>query len=333
MDNDSNVLQMIKTLNDTANGYKQSILLLTANKCGLFMLINDEALGISAIADNLNWDQHAAEIFLNALTAMGFLQKQQDCYSNTEISKLLLIKGAENYQGDILMHSLHLWESWGRVAETLVSGKPNRDPKVPRSPERWRAFIDGMSNIAKISAVRLWDEIMLVNQAKLIDIGGGPGTYCYELCERLPEIECVVFDLPEVKELFAEHRARAGMENRVSFHVGNVHTDPLPDGCDAALLSNVIHSWSEEQNIAVLKKLDEALPAGSLILIKDFFISEDGTDPLFSALFAINMLIGTEAGGCYSRSKVETWLQETAFVPMDFIQLTEQAGVLVAAKE
>jgi len=330
---DEVIFQQIKSLSEIASGYRLSIVLLTANKQGLFTNIGEESLSAPEIAAKQGWDMHATEIFLNSLTGMGYLEKERDRYANSETAKSLLVKGSKNYQGDILMHSLNLWDSWSRVEETLISGKPNRDPKVPRTPERWKAFIDGMANIARTSAKRLWDEVMLVNQNRLLDIGGGPGTYCYELCSRLPDVECIVFDLPEVQELFAEHCKRAGMENRVHYHVGNVHTDPFPDGCDAALLSNIIHSWSEEQNIAILKKLDAKFPSGSVVLIKDFFISDDGTKPLHSALFAINMLIGTEAGGCYSRSRVETWLKETAFVPMDYIQLTEQAGVIVAAKE
>ena len=94
----------------------------------------------------------------------------------------------------------------------------------------------------------------------------------------------------------------------------------------------MVHSWSFEQNQALITKLDAALKPGALLLIKDFFISDDGTEPLFSALFAVNMLIGTEKGTCYSQGQVESWLEGTGFRSREMIHLTEQAGVLVAEK-
>jgi SAM-dependent methyltransferase len=263
---------------------------------------------------------------------MDFLVKVHDRYTNSDIAKRLLVKDSPGYQGDILKHNWHLLHRWIRVEEVLQTGIPLRDPKKKRTPEELRAFIDGMSNIARISAVMLWELVDLTGRKRLLDAGGGPGSYAFHACELFPELEAVVFDLPEVEPIFEEHRAAAGMQERVRFAAGDVHSDPLPEGCDVALLSNVIHSWSFEQNRALISRLDAALKPGALLLIKDFFISDDGTEPLFSALFAVNMLIGTQSGACYSRRQVESWLEGTSFEPKGMMQLTEQAGVLLAEK-
>jgi ubiquinone/menaquinone biosynthesis C-methylase UbiE len=166
-----------------------------------------------------------------------------------------------------------------------------------------------------------------------MDVGGGPGTYGLEACRRFPDLQAVVVDLPEVKLIFEEHRKNSPSGEKVRFVEGNVHSDPLPEGCDAVLLSNVIHSWSSEQNQSLLKKVDRVIAPGGLLIIKDFFISEDGTKPFFAALFSVNMLLGTPQGRCYTRSEVESWLAETSFKPVGFVELTEQAGVLQAMKD
>jgi hypothetical protein len=149
------IQEMIRKLSAQASGYREAILLLTANRNGLFTRLSGKSLSAPQIAEMMAWDRRAAEVFLNALTAMGLLTKSGDRYADSEISEQLLVEGSEYYQGDILNHNLHLWERWSRIEEVLNTGKPLRDPQKQRSPEELRAFINGMSNIAKLSAEKL----------------------------------------------------------------------------------------------------------------------------------------------------------------------------------
>ncbi len=325
--------KMIRDLSAQANGYREAILLLTANRSGLFTKLTGKPLPVMPIAEMMGWDVRAAEAYLNALTAMGLLTKTDDLYSNSEVAERLLVEGRKYYQGDILNHNLHLWERWSRVEEVLGTGKPLRDPKKKRTDEELQAFIRGMANIAELSAVNLWNKINLSGHRRLLDVGGGPGTYALEACRRYPDLSAVVVDLPEVKPIFEEYREKSPVGDRVTFAEADVHSDPLPGDCDAVLLSNVIHSWSEDQNQALLKKIELVIPSGGLLIIKDFFISGEGTKPLFAALFSVNMLLGTQAGRCYTRSEVENWLSRTEFKPIGFFELTEQAGVLQAVRK
>lgn len=328
----SEVEGMVRELSAKVNAFRQSIVLLTANRHSLFSHIASEPMAASQVASRLNWDPRAGEIFLNALVAMGLLRKQDGCFSNTEISERLLVKGSPDYQGDILNHNLYLWERWSRIAEVLESGESLRHPQKRRSDDELRAFISGMANIARFSAEKLWERVDLSGRKRLLDVGGGPGIYSYYACTRFPGLEAVVFDLHDVEPIFEEHRERSGAGDRVQFHPGNHLADPFPGGFDVALMSSIIHSLGEDENRALLKKISSVLDPGGLVIVKDFYISEDGTQPLYAALFAINMLIGTQAGGCYSRRTVESWLTEAGFQPKQYFDLTEQAGVLVGEK-
>lgn len=328
----TDISEIAGNLSQIANAYRQSILLLKANRLGLFSRLADKTLPARQIAAELGWDSRAAELFLNALTAMGLLVKENEKYSNSSLSKELLIKDSPNYQGDILNHDLHLWERWSNVDEVLISGKPARDPVRRRSEDELRAFIGGMANIARFSASLLWEKINLAAHKRLLDLGGGPGTYAFVTCQLNPELEAVVFDLPEVKPIFEEHRGKSGVGNRVKFHAGDFQEDIIPSGFDVVLLSSIIHSYGPLENQELIAKLAKAVMPGGLVLIKDFYISEDGTEPLFAALFAVNMLLGTEAGRCYRQEEVRAWLENAGLKPKDFLEITEQTGVIVAEK-
>jgi SAM-dependent methyltransferase len=324
---------MVEELSETASAFRQSILLLTANRCALFDRLAPAPLSASDVSQRMGWDLRAAEVFLNALTAMGMLRKSEGRFSNTPRTQRLLVRSSPDYQGDILNHDLNTWERWSRVGEVLETGQPLKGTGERRSGEELGHFIRGMANIARLSAIRLLDEVDLSGCRCLLDAGGGPGTYALTACERHPGLEAIVFDLPEVEPIFEEYRGKSDAASRVRFHAGDLHADSVPQGFDAALLSNIIHSWGEDENRAIVHKIGSTLAPGGRFLIKDFFVSEDGTEPTFSALFAVNMLLSTRAGGCYSQSRVESWLREAGCRLDDVRGLTERTSVLVAIKE
>jgi ubiquinone/menaquinone biosynthesis C-methylase UbiE len=327
---DPALMEQIKRLNEVANGFRQSTLLLTANRLGLFTHLHDTGRTADQIAKDLRWNRHAAEVFLNALTAMGFLIKEKGVFSNAEISQTLLVKRAPFYQGDILNHNQNLMERWSRAEEVLISGKPLREPGKRREGDDLRDFINGMANLARLSAAKLWQMVDLSSARKLLDLGGGPGTYALAACQQYPKLEATVFDLSEVEPIFQEHRKAAKVGSRIRFHAGDYLTDALPSGFDVCLISNIIHSLGEEDNRALFDKAHSSLDKGGRVIVKDFFISEDGTAPLSSALFSVNMLLGTEEGGCYTPGQVEGWLAASGFRILGCENLTEQAGIVSA---
>lgn len=329
---DPEVTRMVNDLSAVANAWRQSIVLLTANRHDVFTHLSGKSLRADQVAEEMKWDRRACEVLLNALMAMELLTKEGGRFSNSEVAERLLVKGSTDYQGDIFNHNLNLWERWSRIGEVLESGLPLRDPDKPRTPEEQRYFINGMANIARYSAEKLWDCIDLNGKKRLLDAGGGPGTYSFAACRRFPNLECVVFDLPEVEPIFREHHSRTGVGEKVRFHAGDLHEAPFPGKFDAVLLSNIIHSWGEDENRVLLQKIHQTMDNGGSLLIKDFFISEDGTKPLFVALFTVNMLVATPSGRCFSREEVTAWLESAGFKYGDFIELTEQAGVIVAKK-
>jgi SAM-dependent methyltransferase len=101
---------------------------------------------------------------------------------------------------------------------------------------------------------------------RLVDVGGGNGTFLGLLLDRYPDLQCVLFDLPPVIERGAP--AVAGNADRCELVAGDFF-DSLPPGADAYLLSHVIHDWDEDRAPAVLRNCREAMnPDGRLLLVE-----------------------------------------------------------------
>ena len=141
----------------------------------------------------------------------------------------------------------------------------------------------------------------------------------------------MLFDLPEVIPL-AERRLRdEGLLERVERVAGDFYEDELPEGCDLALLSAIIHQNSPEKNLELFRKVRRALAPGGLLLIRDHIMNEDRTAPADGALFALNMLVCTDGGDSYTFSEVRRSLLEAGFKNVELVRCGESMDSLVEA--
>jgi SAM-dependent methyltransferase len=123
----------------------------------------------------------------------------------------------------------------------------------------------------------------------------------------------VIFDLEEVIPMAEARLREAGILNRVELAGGDFYIDPLPEGCDVALLSAIIHQNSPDQNIDLYRNINKALLPGGTLMIRDHIMDEGRTQPPAGAIFAINMLVATEGGDTYTFLEVKEGLQKAGF--------------------
>ena len=115
-----------------------------------------------------------------------------------------------------------------------------------------------------------WNDPVVVK--RLLDLGGGPGTYSIHFCLANPEMEAVIFDRPTTKPFAFKTVASFDLEERIEFIGGDFNVDPIQGGpYDVAWLSHILHSNSYEDCQKCIEKTVAALEPGGLILIMDMF--------------------------------------------------------------
>jgi hypothetical protein len=157
-------------------------------------------------------------------------------------------------------------------------------------------------------APRVVASLDLAGVSRVLDVGGGSGAYAMELVRAKPGIAATVFDLPTVLPLTAEYVNQAGLQDRVSLVAGDYDTDDLGHGFDLVLLSAIIRSNSPQGNHDLICKGAAALSPSGQLVVQDFIVDEERIDPPFGVLFALNMLVGTEAGDTSTESEVRLWM-------------------------
>jgi SAM-dependent methyltransferase len=302
----------LQQLREAVYGFRRSRIILTAFELGLFSKLADQALGSAQLAKIIGTDARATDRLLSALCAIGLIKKSKGQFANTRIARDLLVAGKPRFMAG-LAHSASQWQSWHTLSAavrhggTVCSRKAGPDPAEAK---RLTGFIAAMHERATPQAPAIVRLLDLANVKCCLDIGGGSGAYAMALVRANTNIHAVVFDLPAVVPLAEEYIRHGGLADRVKTVAGDFEADPLGGAFDLAFLSAILHGNSAAQNRALLRKAAEALNPRGQLVVQDFIMAEDRTTPAFGALFALNMLVGTEAGDTYTESQVRGWMEE-----------------------
>lgn len=276
---------------------------------GLFSHLEDGSMPASELAPRIGADLRALNMLLEALCALGLLEKEQEHYRNTAFAKEYLDKKSPTYLGQILMHHHHLMESWVHLDQAVLSGKPLRE-RSSFSDEDWREnFLLGMFNIANLLAPILVPQIDIGDRTRLLDLGGGPGTYAVHFCHKYPEMQACVYDLPTTRAFAESIISRFGLRDRIDFQDGNFLEQGINGRYDIAWLSHILHGEGPEGCRRILDRAVKALEPGGMILVHEFVLDDEGPGPVFPALFSLNMLVGTESGQAYRGKELVAMLE------------------------
>jgi SAM-dependent methyltransferase len=302
---------------ELASAYYGSCVLFTASDLGVFKcLAGRGAAGGEDLAAELGLEKRGARLLLDACVALGLLEKEDGRYRNTMDSAAFLVPGAPGDLSQAIRYNRDVYAAWGRLADFVRTGKPVERPELHLGEDaaRTRTFVLSMHGRALgigRSAVPLLD---LAGRKRLLDLGGGPGTYSVLIAQANPEIRCTILDLPQVAAITEELIEQQGMSARVKTLPGNYRTTEFPGGFDAVIIFGALHQESEESARSLLRRACTALDPGGVIYIMDMMTDATRCAPAFSALFAANMALTAEHGWVFSDADLKSWLEDAGFV-------------------
>ena len=303
-----------------ATGYWDSATLLAANALGIFGALADSRKTAEEIAAALNLDVRAAVLLLDACAALGLLAKDAadgvETYRNTPEAAAFLVPGSPGYLGGAIRWGGDQYAAWGRLAQSVQSGLPAMPPEqhLGADAEQTRRFVLGMHNRALGVARAVLHFIPLENATHLLDVGGGPGTYSVLLAQKYPSLHAVVLDLPAVVAIADELIAEAGVGDRVTTQAGNAVQDDYGTATyNAILFSGVLHQMNGATIQRMFAKARKALRPGGKVFVSDMMLDATKTQPAFSALFSLQMLLTSAEGAVFSTLECSNWLTSAGF--------------------
>ncbi len=299
---------------ETSGYYWKTCALHSGVKLNIFTIIDEAPLTAEKIANRIRGDKRSVPMLLDSLAAMGLLKKENGLYSNLPESSAYLSKTSPEYIGFMILHHHHMMNSWAKLDQAVINGKPTRERASYSDGEKRESFLMGMFNSAIAVAPEIAKIISLSGCNRLLDLGGGPGTYAIYFCLENPELKAVVYDLPETRPYAEKTIKRFNLSEKVEFVEGNYLSGDfkLINEFDAVWLSHIIHAEGEENIKKIIAKALSSLKPGGKIFIHEFILNKKKDGPLYPALFSLNMLLGTKSGRSYSEEEIFDFLKINA---------------------
>ena len=311
---------------ELARDYQSACVLAAAADLDLFSALTGEPRGAAAVADKLATDVRATTVLLDALSALRIIQKRHEQYFLPDETVDLVAEGGPESVLPMLQHQANCLRRWVQLADVVKTGRPTeREPSLRGEAQDEAAFIAAMDVICAPVASKIIADLGVPPFKHLLDVGGASGTWTIAWLRAYPEAAATLFDLPHVIPMAEERVTAAGVKERVRLVAGDFGTDPLPTGADLAWVSAIVHQNSREQNRRLFGAVANSLTGGGRILIRDVLMDDSRTMPVAGALFAINMLVATEAGGTFTFNELREDLEGAGFV--DAVVLRHDDGM------
>ena len=201
---------------ELARGFMASRVLLSGAELDLFTLLTKEPLTAKEIAAATKTRLRGIVILLDALSALGFMVKKGGRYQTGSSVALLLSATAPDSILPMVLHMATVWQNWSQITD-IVLGKttPGLKTKGALAKENRNAFINAMHAVAAKVAPQVVAAINPGRAGRLLDVGGGSGTYTLAMLSAMPEMRATLFDLPPVIEMARDRVQAADMADRV----------------------------------------------------------------------------------------------------------------------
>lgn len=302
-----------------STAYWASQVLLTANRLGLFDALAAGPLNAAETAARLGLDPRMTALFLNACVGIGLCEKDGDVYSNSAASAFFLASGGPAPMHNSIRFMDDLYATWGRLEDALKTGKPVKTAATYLGSDeaQTRHFVHSMHERALAIGRSLPEVVDLSGRRRMLDVGGGPGTFSALLTARYPGLRSEVLELAGVADVAEEILAATGAAERVSMRRGDYHSSEFGEGYDVVLMCGMFHRESEESCRRLVAKAHASLVAGGLLVVSDVFADAGGATPEFAALFGITMMLTAPDGGMHADADVADWLQRAGFAGVE----------------
>ena len=345
-------VRSLDDLMEAAQGYQRSMALFAALKLGVFSALARGSADAVTVARRVGADPRRLAVLLDGLTAMGLLRKTAKRYRNGEVAASFLTDGPRS-KSSILLHHGDCWRDWSRLEETVRGGRKGRPP----GGDEQENFIRGMEDNARERAALVAGRFRLRPGERLLDLGGGPGTYAVEWARRYPGAAVTLFDTRATIRITRRILEEKGASDVVRVIEGDFLEDPIGGPYDFIWISHILHAYSEKDCRTLLRKARRALAPGGRsrhpgfaapghpdlrgtrpsvdvgrVAVQEFLVDEGGASPPGPAFFSVHMVAVTEGGRAYSAREVAGMLRAAGFGKTTFAGRDARGVGIVTAR-
>jgi hypothetical protein len=293
----------------------------------------------AALCHALDIHPRPADVMLTLFVAMGLLERVDRVYRVTNVARDHLVSSSPFFLGPYYASFRERPVCKDFVA-ILRTGRP-RNWASNASQQDWLRAMEEPAFARQFSAAMdcrglylgkaLASAVDLSRRGQLLDIAGGSGVYACCLVDHYAELRATILERPPVDAIARQAIGERGFSDRVSVQAGDMLADPLPEGFDVHLFSNVIHDWDLPTVRRLFTASAASLTRRGLIVVHDAHLNEDKTGPLPVAAYSALLMHSTE-GRCYGVSELRGLLEQSGFEDVRFVETAGDRSAVTASR-
>lgn len=313
-----------------AMAFMRSKHLFTASELGVFARLGEGPRTLAQLADELRLPARTLRIVVDAVTALGLLEREGDAYRNGEVAQAYLSgRGPADMRAFMRFFDRLSYARWMTLQESVRLGRGVSGPFNFNSEEQ-EIFSRGVAGVTDGHALALAASYDFSGQRRILDLGGGTGNFLTAILERYSDVQCTLYELPGAAAVARQQLAQHPRSRQITVLGGDFFKDPPPAGHDTAILAHVVHVLTAERNVELLRLARRACVAGAKLLIVDFWTNATHTEPLEAALMAGEFLVMAADGDVYSVEQGREWMAQTGWRFLEHRPLQGPVSLVVA---
>jgi hypothetical protein len=281
-------------------GFALSRSIAVAAQFGVADLLKESPKSADELAQAIGAHPRSLYRMLRALAGAGiFVEEADGRFSLTPLSEPLCSDAPESLRAfAALMADEVNFETWAQLPYSIQTGKPAAPHKLgmpwfawlEQNPAKGKEFNDAMTSLSAGAVAAVLSAYDFSGINKLVDVGGGHGLLLASILAKYPNMKGVLYDAPPVvtgaKDVFAAH----GIAAERCEVVGGDFLQSAPAGGDAYILKHIIHDWSDEHCLTILRHCHAGMTASGKVLIVEMVIPERNV-PTVSKFLDLEMLL------------------------------------------
>jgi ubiquinone/menaquinone biosynthesis C-methylase UbiE len=307
----------------------------------IFDVLDEGPKTLAQIASATGAAPRGVRALVEALAAIGVLRRKGPRFSLAPDISAFLVRNKPGFLGGMLQHLMtQILPNWIKIPDAVRTGRPIHAVNQELiGADFFSAFVEDIYNLSRPSAQALAQVVARhckaarwATRVNVLDIAAGSGVWGLAIAERLPQAHVTAVDWSGVTPVTRKVAVRLNLADRLSVIEGDILQADFGHGYHVATLGHILHSEGEARSRQLLKKVFDALAPGGMIAIAEFSPNTDRSGPAFPLMFAVNMLVETEAGDTFSQSEMRGWLAEIGFTRIQPVRVPAPTPILLAVK-
>jgi len=292
---------------------------------------------IAELAAQSNCDADSLYRIMRCLAQRGvFYEKEDKIFALNDDARLLISSNPNTLNPFLAVCGEELYQAAGDLLHTVKKGEPAFDHHfkadfwcyLNKHSDKAKLFNDAMESSFNSTLLEIMHAYNFSLAKKIIDVGGGKGHLVCAILKNNPTAYGIVYDLPYSEDHANDLISSNHLSSRCKFIKGDFF-ESVPEDGDLYLLRVILHDWSDEEAIKILKNCRKVIAKNGKLMIIERVIMDDEYKAS-TCLCDINMLVAL-TGKERTEKEYEHLLNQAGFKLNRLIQ-TKTAYSMIEAE-